>query len=85
MKKIKVLFVEPRHHTVERHSSYTPVGIGYIAAYMLKMIKLQNPNIEIDVKISIDPLASQNSESSEFFLGYLKHYIKSYRWKFFDT
>ena len=55
MKKIKALLAEPRHHTVKRHSSYVPVGVGYIGAYMLKMIKLQNPNIEVEVKISIDP------------------------------
>lgn len=55
MKKIKVLLAEPRHHTIGCHSAYIPVGVGYIAAYMLKMIKSQNPEVEVELKISIHP------------------------------
>ena len=51
MKKIKVLITDPRHHTVGLHSRYVPVGIGYIAAYMLEKIKSQN----FEVKLSINP------------------------------
>ena len=51
MKKIKVLLTDPRHHTVGLHSRYVPVGIGYIAAYMLEKIKSQN----FEVKLSINP------------------------------
>ena len=51
MKKIKVLFVDPRHHTVGVHSQYVPIGLGYIAAYMLKINSVQN----FDIKISVEP------------------------------
>ena len=37
MEKIKVLLAEPRHQTVGAHSPYIPVGLGYIATYMLKI------------------------------------------------
>lgn len=51
MKKIKVLLGDPRHHTIGVHSTYVPVGVGYIATYLIKMI----PTHEFDVKISVNP------------------------------
>ncbi len=40
MKKIKVLLGDPRHNTVGAHSNYTPIGIGYIATYLKKKLKI---------------------------------------------
>ena len=60
MKNIKILIIEPRHHTIEVHSSYIPVGIGYISAYMIKMTRMKNPNVNIDLKISKDRIVLIN-------------------------
>ena len=51
MKKIKILFTDPRHYTVGSHSNFTPIGIGYIAAYVKAEIK----NAELEIKLSIKP------------------------------
>jgi len=50
MKKIKVLLADPRHHTIGIHSTYVPVGVGYIATYLMKMI----PSCNFEVKISVN-------------------------------
>ena len=39
MKNIKVLLSDPRHDTVGTHSSYIPINIAYIAAYLKHNIK----------------------------------------------
>ena len=36
MAKLKVLLGDIRHHTIGVHSTYVPVGIGYIATYFEK-------------------------------------------------
>lgn len=51
METIKVLLGDPRHHTAGVHSTYVPVGIGYIATYLSAIIPTQN----FEVKISVDP------------------------------
>ena len=51
MNKLKILLVDPRHNTVGAHSNYVPIGIGYIAAYLIKKIE----NISLDVKLTTDP------------------------------
>jgi hypothetical protein len=51
MQKIKVLLGDPRHHTIGLHSTYVPIGIGYIATYLTTIIPSQN----FEVKISINP------------------------------
>ena len=38
MKELKVLLCDLRHHTIGTHSSYIPVGVGYIATYLKKII-----------------------------------------------
>ena len=38
MKEIKVLLGDLRHHTIGVHSTYLPIGIGYIATYLQKTI-----------------------------------------------
>ena len=47
MSKIKVLLGDLRHHTVGVHSTYVPVGIGYIATYFEKIISTQDFEIKI--------------------------------------
>ena len=47
MKNIKILFSDPRHETVGTHSSYIPINIAYIAAYLKHNIK--NFNVEIEL------------------------------------
>ena len=47
MRKIKVLLGDPRHHTVGVHSTYVPVGIGYIATYFEKILAPQSFEIKI--------------------------------------
>ena len=51
METIKVLLGDPRHHTVGVHSTYVPVGVGYIASYITAAIPTQN----FELKISVDP------------------------------
>ena len=51
MKKIKVLLADPRHHTIGLHSTYVPVGVGYIGTYLKKIIPSQN----FEIKISVNP------------------------------
>ena len=51
METIKVLLGDPRHHTVGVHSTYVPIGIGYIATYLTAIIPTQN----FEVKISVNP------------------------------
>ena len=47
MAKLKVLLGDVRHHTVGVHSTYVPVGIGYIATYFEKMLEPQAFEIKI--------------------------------------
>ncbi len=51
MNKLKILLIDARHSTVGAHSNYVPIGIGYIASYLIKKIN----NINLDVKLSTDP------------------------------
>ena len=51
MKKLKVLLADPRHNTIGVHSTYVPVGVGYIATYLIKMI----PSHNFEIKISVNP------------------------------
>ena len=51
METIKVLLADPRHHTVGVHSTFVPVGVGYIASYLTAAIPTQN----FELKISVDP------------------------------
>ena len=51
MKNIKVLLGDLRHHTIGVHSVYVPVGVGYIATYLKKVI----PSINFDIKIIVHP------------------------------
>jgi radical SAM superfamily enzyme YgiQ (UPF0313 family) len=51
MKTIKVLLGDLRHHTIGVHSVYVPVGVGYIATYLQKVI----PSINFDIKITVHP------------------------------
>ena len=51
MKKIKVLFGDPRHNTVGVHSNFVPINIGYIAEFLKKEIK----DIEIELQLATDP------------------------------
>jgi len=51
MKKLKVLLGDLRHNTIGTHSSYVPVGIGYIAAYLQKNI----PSISFKIEITTNP------------------------------
>ena len=50
MKKIKVLLADPRHSTVGAHSSYVPINIGYIGAFIKNEIKEAN----IELKLAVD-------------------------------
>jgi radical SAM superfamily enzyme YgiQ (UPF0313 family) len=52
MNKLKILLADPRHNGLLSHSNYVPLGIGYIAAYLLK--KLENV-IDIDVELYTNP------------------------------
>ena len=47
MPKLKVLLGDIRHHTIGVHSTYVPVGIGYIATYFEKMLAPQAFEIKI--------------------------------------
>ena len=47
MKELKVLLCDLRHHTIGVHSTYVPVGIGYIATYFEKMLAPQAFEIKI--------------------------------------
>ena len=51
MKTIKVLLGDLRHYTIGVHSIYVPVGVGYIATYLKKVI----PSINFDIKIIVHP------------------------------
>lgn len=51
MKKLKILFCDPRHSTIGAHSNYVPIGIGYIASYIKEEVK----NVEKEIVLSIDP------------------------------
>ncbi len=51
MKKLKILFCDPRHSTIGAHSNYVPIGIGYIASYIKEEVK----GIEKEIDLSIDP------------------------------
>ena len=48
MKKIKILFCDPRHETVGTHSSYVPINIAYIAAHVKHNIK----NFEVEIELT---------------------------------
>jgi radical SAM superfamily enzyme YgiQ (UPF0313 family) len=47
MKELKVLLGDLRHHTVGSHSSYVPVGVGYISTYLQRSIPSINFKIQI--------------------------------------
>ena len=47
MNTLKVLLGDLRHHTVGVHSTYVPVGIGYIATYFEKILAPQSFEIKI--------------------------------------
>ena len=47
MTKLKVLLGDLRHHTIGVHSTYVPVGIGYIATYFEKILATQAFEIKI--------------------------------------
>jgi radical SAM superfamily enzyme YgiQ (UPF0313 family) len=47
----KILLADPRHNTVGAHSTYVPIGIGYIGSHLLSQF---DPDI-VDIRISIDP------------------------------
>ncbi len=47
---MKILLVDPRHKTVGAHSYFVPIGIGYMAANILKEFE----KYKLDVKLSID-------------------------------
>ena len=51
MKNIKVLLSDPRHDTVGTHSSYIPINIAYIAAYLKHNIK--DFKIEIELTTTV--------------------------------
>ena len=51
MKSLKILLAHPRHNTVGAHSSYVPINIGYIAAYLKKEIT----DVNIEFKLEVDP------------------------------
>ena len=51
MKTIKVLLVDPRHYTIGVHSTYVPVGLGYIAEYLKAKIKTN----KFDIKTAVHP------------------------------
>ena len=51
MKSLKILLAHPRHNTVGAHSSYVPINIGYIAAYLKKEVS----EIDIEFKLEVDP------------------------------
>ncbi|MDC1224450.1 cobalamin-dependent protein [Pelagibacteraceae bacterium] len=51
MKKIKILFCDPRHETVGTHSSYVPINIAYIAAYVKHNIKDYQLEIELTTTV----------------------------------
>jgi len=51
MKKLKILLGDPRHYTVGAHSSFVPIGIGYIGTFLKKEIK----NAVIELKLEVDP------------------------------
>jgi len=57
MQKIKVLLGDLRHHTIGVHSVYVPVGVGYIATYLRKIIPSQN----FEIKILTNPDEALNS------------------------
>lgn len=45
MKKLKIILGDLRHHTVGRHSVFAPIGIGYIASYLLS--KFNSEEVEV--------------------------------------
>ena len=51
MKSLKILLAHPRHNTVGAHSSYVPINIGYIAAYLKKEIT----DVNLEFKLEVDP------------------------------
>ena len=51
MKKIKILLGDPRHNTRGVHSSYVPIGIGYIGEFL--KAKIQHINIKL--KLATNP------------------------------
>ena len=51
MQKIKVLLGDPRHSTRGTHSSYVPIGIGYIGEFLISELKDSN----IELKLATEP------------------------------
>lgn len=50
MDKIKIILSDPRHNTVGLHSNYVPIGIGYIASYLM----FKFPNNQLDIKLTTE-------------------------------
>ena len=48
-KKIKIMLGDLRHNTAGRHSIFMPIGIGYIASYLLSRLK------DVEVKLYENP------------------------------
>ncbi len=42
MNQVRVLLGDLRHHTIGVHSTYVPIGLGYIATYLKKIIPSHN-------------------------------------------
>ena len=75
MKKINVLFGDPRHKTVGFHSHFVPINIGYIASHIINQFK-NNKSYQIEVKLSTDPDEIFNLiESENFNIIALSNYI----------
>jgi len=50
MKKLKILLGDPRHYTVGTHSSFVPIGIGYIGSFLKQEIK----DVDIELRLEVD-------------------------------
>ena len=51
MNQIRVLLGDLRHHTIGVHSTYVPIGLGYIATYLKKII----PSHNFEIKVIVNP------------------------------
>ena len=51
MNQVRVLLGDLRHHTIGVHSTYVPIGLGYIATYLKKII----PSYNFEIKIIVNP------------------------------
>jgi radical SAM superfamily enzyme YgiQ (UPF0313 family) len=73
MDTIKVLLGDPRHHTVGVHSTYVPVGIGYIATCLSALIPSQN--FEVKISVNTDEILNLIDDWKPNILGF-----SSYLW-----